>query len=58
VGRITGAALVGGFAASRQENAVGYQEAYLLVAALISLVVMLSAFLQSDSPETVNERAK
>ena len=58
VGRITGAALVGGFAASRQENAVGYQEAYLLVAALISLVVMLSAFLQSDSPETINERAK
>ncbi len=53
VGRITGAALVGGFAASRQGSVLGYQAALLLVGALISPVIMLSVLLKRDRPRTV-----
>jgi len=58
VGRITGAAAVGGFAASRQEGVAGYQGAYLLVAGMMSLVVLISVLLQPDSPAAVRERTR
>lgn len=58
VGRITGAAAVGGFIASRQEDVTGYQGAYLLVAGMMSLVVILSVLLKADSPAVVDERAR
>jgi multidrug resistance protein len=53
VGRLSGAALVGGVAASRGEPAAGYQEALLLVAGLISLAVILSVFLRSGRSKPV-----
>jgi len=58
IGRITGAAAVGGFAASRQEDIAGYQGAYLLVAGMMCLVVMLSVLLRPDSPAAVRRRAE
>jgi len=50
VGRLSGAAVVGGFAASRQDEVLGYQSALVLVAGLMSLVVMLSVRLRRDAP--------
>lgn len=50
VGRIIGAAAVGGFVASRREDVAGYQDAYLFVAGLMALVVMLSVRLRADAP--------
>ena len=50
VGRIAGAAAVGGFVASREEDIAGFQGAYLLVAGMMSLVVMLSVLLKADFP--------
>jgi len=50
VGRIAGAAAVGGFVASWEEDIAGYQGAYLLVAGMMSLVVMLSVLLKTDCP--------
>lgn len=53
VGRIAGAAAVGGFVASRGEDIAGFQGAYLFVAGMMSLVVMLSVLLKADAPQRV-----
>jgi EmrB/QacA subfamily drug resistance transporter len=50
VGRILGAAAVGGFIASQQKGVEGYQGAYLLVAIMILPVIVFSALLKSDKP--------
>ena len=48
VGRILGAATVGGFIAFQQGGVEGYQEAYLLVAVMITPVAIFSALLKPD----------
>ena len=50
VGRILGAAAVGGFIASQQEGVEGYQGAYLLVTVMIAPVIIFSALLKPDKP--------
>ena len=55
VGRITGAAALGGFAASGQGAAAGYRTALLTVGVLISLLIVLSFQLKRDYPEAARE---
>ena len=50
MGRILGAAAVGGFIASQQEGVEGYQGAYLLVTVMIAPVIIFSALLKPDKP--------
>jgi MFS family permease len=47
VGRLTGAAMVGGVAASRADQTTGYQDALLLAAGLLAAAIILSAALKS-----------
>jgi len=47
IGRLTGAAMVGGVAASSADLTNGYQRALLLVAGLLSTALIVSAALKS-----------
>ncbi|MDH3506338.1 MAG: MFS transporter [Gammaproteobacteria bacterium] len=47
VGQLTGAALVGGFAASQGTGTGGYQRALLVIAGLMCIVIMFSAALKN-----------
>ncbi len=49
VGRLTGAAMVGGVAASRADQTTGYQDALLLAAGLLAAAVILSAALKGQA---------
>ena len=55
IGRITGAAALGGFAASGHGAETGYRMALLTVGVLISLLILLSFRLKRDYPEAVRE---
>ena len=55
IGRITGAAALGGFAASAQGAAAGYRTALLTVGVLIGLLILLSFRLKRDCPEAARE---
>ena len=55
IGRIAGAAALGGFAASGQGAATGYRTALVTVAVLIALLMLLSFRLKRDYPEPAQE---
>ena len=55
VGRITGAAALGGFAASGLGAAAGYRTALLTVGGLMSLAILLSFRLKRDRPGSAGE---
>ena len=55
IGRIAGAAALGGFAASGQGAAAGYRTALVTVAVLIALLMLLSFRLKRDYPEPARE---
>jgi len=47
IGRLTGAAMVGGVAASGADPTTGYQDALLLVAGLLSVAAIISVALKN-----------
>ena len=55
IGRIAGAAALGGFAASGQGAAAGYRTALVTVSVLIALLILLSFRLKRDHPATARE---
>lgn len=55
IGRIAGAAALGGFAASGQGAAEGYRTALVTVGVVISLLILLSFRLKRDYPEAARE---
>ena len=55
MGRIAGAAMLGGFAASGQGAAEGYRAALVSVSVLIALLILLSFRLKRDHPAPAGE---
>ena len=55
IGRIAGAAALGGFAASGQGAAAGYRTALVTVSVLIASLILLSFQLKRDHPEPAGE---
>ena len=55
IGRIAGAAALGGFAASVEGAAAGYRTALVTVGVLIALLILLSFRLKRDYPESAQE---
>ena len=55
IGRIAGAAALGGFAASGPGAAAGYRAALVTVSVLIALLILLSFRLKRDYPEPAGE---
>jgi MFS family permease len=51
VGQLLGAAIVGGVAASRGGGVVGYQTAFLVLAALTAVISVVAVALQSRAAE-------
>ncbi len=52
IGRLTGAAMVGGVAASNADQTAGYQDALIFVASVLALATLLSAALKRPHPVT------